>query len=27
MQMPIVVVSEEEYAAWIKEQKTVAETL
>ena len=27
MQMPIVVVSAEEYAAWIKEQKTVAETL
>jgi cytochrome c oxidase subunit 2 len=27
MQMPIVVVSAEEYAAWIKEQKTVSETL
>jgi cytochrome c oxidase subunit 2 len=27
MQMPIVVVSEEEYAAWLKEQKSVSETL
>lgn len=27
MQMPIVVVSEEEYNAWLKEQKTLAQTL